>query len=241
MENKSSLRRIAWSMVYVILVFGGLRFATGQESQVSRPQQRERIVVRKPWRFEPVRVVAVKNKKNANIEIGRAYDDDDDWLDGFTVRVTNNYTKPVTAISIDMVFRRDPGDSRHPAAWSLNFGPDPLSLEYLRRDPNRVIKVGETTEIQIDPENYKWLKMFLKQNGFPINIRQVELIIRTVGFDDGSVLDSGTLFLQDPNNPNDPSKKIPTGQNISPRKPTIRDAFRAFGSVRQSLQLSCQS
>ena len=209
METKSSLRRILWSLVYVSLALLGLRMATGVESSQVLSPQRDRTVVRKPWRVEPVKVVAVKNKKKANIEIGKAFDDDDDWLDGFTVTVANNYDKTVTAMVIEMVFRREPGDTRLPVAWPLNFGPHPLSPEYLQRDPSKVIKVGETAELQLSPENYKALTGFLKHTGFPASIKRVELVIKEVGFEDGSVLDSGTFFLQDPNHPNDPTKKIP--------------------------------
>ena len=188
----------------VLLVMGELN----STSIGDKTQEQGRTVIRKPWRVEPVKVVAVKNKKKANIEIGKGFDDDDDWLDGFTVTVANNYDKTVTAMSIDMVFRRDPGDTRPPLAWSLNFGPHPFSPEYLQRDPNKVIKVGETADLQLSPKEYNLLTVFLKQNGFPGGIRRVELEISDVGFEDGSVLHRGTFFVQDPNNPNDPTKKI---------------------------------
>ena len=55
--------------------------------------RRECIVVRKPWPAEAVRVVAVKTKKKADIELGGPFDDDDDWLEGFTVTVANNSNK----------------------------------------------------------------------------------------------------------------------------------------------------
>jgi len=178
-------------------------------------------VVRKPWRVEPVKVVAAKNKKKANIEIDKAFDDDDDWLDGFTVTVVNKYDKTVTAMVIDMVFRRDPGDTRHPLAWSLYFGPHPLSPEYLQRDPNKVIRVGETADLHLSPQEYIYLKRALQQLGFPVSTRRVELVIRAVGFEDGSVLQSGTLFVQDPNNPNDPAKKVPASKPTRSKIPGL--------------------
>src|SRR5882672_2093567 len=212
MKTTSSLFRILWSAGYVIVAVVGLRIATAEPSRVQDSPQRDRTVARKPWSVEPVKVVAAKNKKKEKIEMGKAFDDDDDWLDGFTVTVANNYDKTVTAMSIDIVFRRDPGDTRHPLLWSLDFGPNPSRPEYLHRDPNKVIKVGETADLSLTPEEYKWLMVFLKQNGFPISIRRIELVIRDVGFEDGSVLESGTFFMQDPNNPNDPTKKIPVSQ-----------------------------
>jgi len=208
MKTKSSLVRILWSLAYMFVAVGGLRVATGALPPVVRDSpQRDRTVVRRPWRVEPVKVVAAKNKKKEKIEIGKSFDDDDDWLDGFTVTVINNYDKTVTAMAMEMVFRRDPGDTRLPLAWSLSFGPHPFSREYLHRDPNRVIKVGETADLHLTAEEYGYLKRALQQTGFPVSIRRVELVIREVGFEDGSALLAGTLFLPDPNHPNDPTKK----------------------------------
>jgi hypothetical protein len=208
MKNKSSLFRILWSSAYLIVAVVGLRIVTAESPHVQDSPRRDRTVVRKPWSVEPVKVVAAKNKKKEKIEIGKAFDDDDDWLDGFTVTVVNNYDKTVTAMVMEMVFRRDPGDSRLPLAWSLSFGPGPFRPEYLQRDPNRVIKVGETADLHLTTEEYSYLKRTLQQTGFPVSIRRVELVIREVGFEDGSALLAGTLFLQDPNHPNDPTKKI---------------------------------
>lgn len=171
--------------------------------------QEGRIVKSKPWKIEPVRVVAVQTKNKARIEIGREFDEQSDWLDGFTVAVVNNSDKDVTSLVVDMVFRREPGDSRLPLSWPLTFGPHPFSSEYLDRDKSKVIKVGETLDLQLKPESYQWLTQFLKQNGFPPDIRRVELVIREVGFEDGSALSSGTLFVQDPKTPKRPYDESP--------------------------------
>src|SRR5882724_8849934 len=130
MQTKLSLVKICWSLSYVIVAVVGLRIATAEPFPIQNPSQRDRTVVRKPWSVEPVKVVAAKNKKKEKIEIGKSFDDDDDWLDGFTVTVINNYDKTVTAMVIEMVFRRDPGDTRPPLAWPLNFGPHPFSPDY---------------------------------------------------------------------------------------------------------------
>jgi hypothetical protein len=216
METKSSLRRIIWSVGYVILALIGLRMATGVESsQAPAPPQRDRTVVRKHWRVEPVKVVGAKNKKKANIEFDKTFaDDDDDWLEGFAITVINNSDKTVTAMNLEMVFRRDPGDNRPPAAQGLYFGPSPSGLGYLSRDPNKVIKPGKTAELNLSSEDYQSLKLLLQQTGYPTSIKRVELEISEVGFEDGSVLQAGTLFLPDPRHPNDPTKKIRADKNF---------------------------
>lgn len=170
--------------------------------------RRERIVVRKAWPAEAVKVVAVKTKKKADIELGGAFEDDDDWLEGFTVTVANNSNKMVTVMEVEMIFPREPGDTRSPLAHSLHFGPSPSSPEYVHRDPKKVLKVGKSVDLYLDPQSYKRVKSDLQRTGYPEDIKGVELVIREVGFEDGSMILAGTLYLQDPASPNDPEKKI---------------------------------
>ncbi len=158
-------------------------------------QQPDRIVVRKPWRAEPVKVVAVKTKNKATVEIGKAFEEDDDWLNGFTVKVVNNYHKTVTVMTISMVFRRDPGDIRPPFGWDLHFGPGAFTPEYKDRDPNKVVKPGETVELGVSSEDYVLIKAAFEETGYPTKIKRVELVISEVGFEDGSVLCGGTFFV----------------------------------------------
>src|SRR5437016_3006941 len=173
MKTKS-LRRILWSLAYVGLAIVGMRMAARVESSQGMPPQRDRTVVRKPWSVEPVKVVAAKNKKKANIEIGKYFDDDDDWLDGFIITVSNSSSKIVTALTVDLVFPRDPGDTRHGFLEELHFGPSPTRPEYTARNPNKVIRIGETRDLEIDSQMYRNIKDTLQQLGYPKSISRVE-------------------------------------------------------------------
>ena len=170
--------------------------------------QTARVVVRRSWPIEPVRIVSVKTRNNAKVAFGQTFDEDDDWLDGLVLTVANNYDKPVTAVTISLVFRRQTGDTRPPFAWNLHFGPSPLTAEYNQRDRNKVINVGETLELPLTLESYATLKRGFAETGYAESIQRVEIEVKEVGFEDGSMLYSGTLYLQDPAHPNDPTKKI---------------------------------
>lgn len=213
-------------MVFVLVLLAGSllllpRQAMDFTNSHAQPQEQSRIVSRKPWRVEPVKVVAARNKQKEKIDIDKSFDDDDDWLDGFTVTVVNNSDKTVTAMNVAIVFRREPGDSRPPAVMSLYFGPSPSSLEYLRRDPHKVIKPGKAAELTLSPENYESLIRLLQQAGYPASIKRVELEISEVGFEDGGVLQAGTLFLPDPKHPNDPTKKIREDKRFQHHRPDV--------------------
>lgn len=171
-------------------------------------EPRKRLVIKKPWQVEPVKVVATKTKKKGSVPAGRAFEDDDDWLDGFSITVINGWEKPLTALTVDLVFPRDPGDDRHPFLKTLNFGPRPTFPEYNYRNPNKVIKPGETVDLELTGENYQSTMRTLEKLGYAGPVHRIEIIIRDVGFDDGTVLRSGTWYRQDPNSPSDPTKKL---------------------------------
>ncbi len=172
-------------------------------------QQRERLVLTRAWPIEPVKIVAIKTKNKARVERGKPFNEEDDWLDGLTLTLANNSAKTVTALSIELVFTED-GSPLPPWSWDLNFGPSPNSPEYLRRDTNKVIKIGQTVELGLSKERYQGLREGLKQSGNTRTITQLEIEVREVGFADGSMVQEGRLYLQDPAHPTDPTRKINT-------------------------------
>lgn len=217
------MKRSTARVTLITLIGVTIIFAVWLAKGSANSQQPDRIVVRKPWPTEPVKVVAVKTKNKANVEIGKAFVEDDDWLDGFTVKVVNNYHKTVTVMHISMVFRREPGDIRPPFAWNLHFGPRAMTPEYKDRDRNKVVKTGETVELGVSPEDYMTIKAAFKETGYPTKIKRVELVVREVGFEDGSVLYGGTFFLQDPANPDDPTKKVKVPEPLGAQNQRIEN------------------
>jgi hypothetical protein len=234
-----SIREIAAliaRVVFVLVLLAGAllllpRQAMDFTNSHAKTQEEGRTVSRKPWRVEPVNVVAARNKKKEKIDIDKAFDDDDDWLDGLTVTVVNNSGKIVTAVTIEMIFRREAGDTRPPVAQAIHFGLSPFGPEYLNRDPNKVLKVGETADLRLSPWNYSAMKERLERKGYPKNIKKVELQIREVGFEDGSAFLGGSFYLQDPSSPADPTKKIPVPEpSRAPRR-----APASLGSAMRSV------
>lgn len=202
-------RHVTFAVLTPMILGVSLILLGSPGSSGAKSQQQDRLVIKKPWRVEPVKVVSAKTKKKGKIDIGKPFDEADDWLDGFTITVSNGSDQIVTALAVEMTFRREPNDTRPPFAHDLNFGPSPISHDYARRDPKKVIKPGETADLEVRPHMYKSVKAALQKLGYPESINRVEITVSEVGFEDGSVLLSGTLFIQDPNNPSDPTKKIP--------------------------------
>lgn len=206
MKRRTSTLLVAFSLLTLAVL--GFKLS-GAEATRGASQEQERSVKKKPWRSEPVRVISAKTKKKGIVDLGRPFTEDDDWLDGFIVTVFNGSEKVVTAVTISMIFPRPPGDTRNKFAQDLYFGFSPIRPEYARRDPKKVIKPGKTVDLEVRPQIYNSVKAALQRLGYPLSIDSIELTMLEVGFEDGSVLLSGTLFIQDPNHPGDPTKKIP--------------------------------
>ena len=184
-----------------------------------------RLIEKKPWRLEPVRIMGVKTKNRADVAIGKVFDEEDDWLNGFTVKVANHYDKVVTSMNIRMIFRRELGDTRPPFGWELHYGPSPTTLEYKNRDRSKIIKPGQTRELALTPKHYETLQRGLSQTGYAGSVNRVELQVKEVGFEDGSMIYSGQLYLQDHNYPDDPTRKVKAGQPyVKNQKPRMRPA-----------------
>jgi hypothetical protein len=232
---KSHIARLTLIMLIGVAVVLTMRFVDSR----ANTQQPDRIVARRPWPNEPVKVVGVKTKKMTNVEIGKAFADNDEWVEGFTITVVNNYHKTVTSLTVDMVFRRELGDIRPPLARSLHLGPSPITPEYKDRDPTKVVQPDKSIELSLSPDDYKTVKADLIETGYS-KVNRIDGVIREVGFEDGSILYSGTFYVQDPAHPNDPTKKIkvpqpPAAQNHKMEYPQIRnDNVPGFSFVKTS-------
>lgn len=216
------MKRDVARVTLITLLGVSLVFALWLTNGSAKIQQPDRIVVNKHWPAEPLKIVGVKTKRKLDLELGKTFIEDEDWLDGFTVTVLNSYYKTVTTATVSMVFAREPGDTRHPLAWDLHFGPSAFTREYKDRDPNKVIKARNITQLSLSPQDYLLLKHDFQELGYK-TIKRIELVVREVGFDDGSMLYSGTFYAQDPAYPNDPTKKLKLPEPLSARNQKLKN------------------
>src|SRR5437764_11139845 len=55
-------------------------------------QAQQRLIEKVSWRTEPIKIVRVTNKRS-QIELGKKFSQEDDWLNGLTVTVKNDSNK----------------------------------------------------------------------------------------------------------------------------------------------------
>ena len=190
--------------VVLILALGADMFSSNANSA---NQEQDRVVDKMTLPGEPVMIVAMKNKKKRDIKFKGKFADDDDWFSGFTISVQNISTKTINSMVIEAVFRRpDEPESSKPSPLTyyhqFHFGPDPFFPEYTLRDKTKIIKPGETVDLNLSDSDYEDIKKALKEIKYPMGVERVELMIHTVGFEDGTIWSGGSWFYRDPDDLN---------------------------------------
>jgi hypothetical protein len=149
----------------------------------------------------PVKIRLVKTKKRI-VRTNEEFSDDDDWLQGLSLRAINRSDKTVTYVGVDLVFRKTKDQTAGmPAAFRLNYGSDPLWLEPGDPIPAPTVKPigpGEEAEIVLTDYLHDQLKDYLARTGFFPNHTNLELDIRVLGFSDETMWNLGKWLKRDP-------------------------------------------
>jgi len=217
--------------------------ANGQPNTEFAIQGQERLIVDKSRSDAPVKITLVKTKKRV-VDNNKKFVDDDDWLEGLTLRVLNRSDKTVTYVGIQLIFgRTEDQESGLPAGWSLNYGFDPFTLDPGESIPSpqvTPIVAGADTEIRLSEAEYEEVKKFFAQIGFPAARKRMELDIIKIGFSEGTAWNNGLMFRRDPNSqgplkgwrPMDPPRSGKM-QLKKPKGSATRTAFFQRGVFQQ--------
>ena len=169
MENKSSLKRIVWSLAYVTLVLAGLRMATGSES--ARTQQNERFV--------PITITGWLQPENgvipAEIQCGTAHLSSPNTFERIDCSLKNNSAKSVTAANVIYTVSLQTGGGASKESFNRTF--DALIHPDFRLS-NQLLGPGEKTGLgTAGPTSYS--------DGL---IDNISIAIDYVEFEDGTRL-----------------------------------------------------
>lgn len=110
----------------------------------------------------------------------------------------NSSGKTITSLTVDLVFSRPEDDETSkepPYVYGLHFGPSISSpSDYAQRDPSKVVKPGGTIELTLSDDDHEHIKSVLTKLKYSAGVKQVELILAEVGFEDGTSWTGGVFF-----------------------------------------------
>ena len=170
------------------------------------------MIIKKTDFNPPVWIKRVKIK-NRNVPLDKKFEEDDDWLRGFTVTVFNASNKTVTHVGLEMLFRRAKPSTLPPAAWHLEYGPNPFHRTANDSTPPSTVPpviTGGEIELKLGDDELTNLTDFLTAAGFDDKIHSVEIRIMSIGFADGTAW-FGKMVRPDPTSPSKWRVEHPAG------------------------------
>jgi len=167
-------------------------------------QEHDRMIEKLSFPNEPVKISVVKTKKG-EVNIGKKFNDETDWLKGLKIIVENTSGKPVSYVRVKLSFPRPENhetSKQNPYSESLEYGVDPVATEGVEiTDQIQAIAPGKSIELIMPDEAYAGTKALLKELKFPENIKRVIVMVEAVGFEDGTAWNGGQFWRRDPASP----------------------------------------
>jgi hypothetical protein len=147
--------------------------------------------------------------------------EDDDWLKGLTINVKNTSGRIIKYVELDLVFPRPNDSPNQPVSRDhLIYGQYPLQPgEAGPANPQPPVMPGDTVEIALT--DYEGTMDFLLHTNYR-SIKQLEIEIGMVIFDDDTKWSGGRLYRRDPTRPDGwmllpaPGKKTPNTSSLGP-------------------------
>lgn len=180
-------------------------------------QESERTVKRKTWDNEPLQIQAVKINE-IKVDFNQVFLANNDWFSGLTVSVKNISNKNIVFINLAVDFPSQDG-STEPARDHLLYGQVPLAPGEIDNEPppaNQPPLPPEATATLI-LDSYSNTRSFLSESGQPESIKETQVEIYEVIYDDGTRWSGEELFRRNPDNPDEWLK--------------IEDSFASYGDV----------
>lgn len=164
----------------------------------------------------PVEITTIRSKAGV-IKPGVMFSGDEDWIQGLTMGVRNKSDKPITHISLRILFPCPEGQKGElDFVELLNYGESPIPYEDGRVPVNsaKAVLPGESIELKLSDENYMAVKALLKESKYS-SIKRIKVDVETLGFSDGTLWMAGKMYTLDEN---DPGKLIPVKKLPAPHK-----------------------
>ncbi len=204
-------------------------------------EAQDRIIDKQAFASEPVKIRAIKTKRNGAIKeivAGKKFNDTDNWLKGLTVQVENISGKNINFVSVLVVHARDKTEDSNGAPFGdfISYGVSPFQKPSAPAQM-QVIPPGGSVELILSESAYDENRLALKNLKYKKSVSKIDLSVEEVGFEDGTAWSKGQYWRPDPSNP---GQWLPFEQNAgkSPMvKPFLRKA--SFNPSASSQQPVC--
>ena len=180
----------------LIPVFSGSRAYFRGLTQIVDLRNKE--IVRADEPAEPLDVVDLQTNQK-NVEFGRVFRDDGDWLRNFAITYRNKSHQVIVAATLYIAFPEttSTGSELH---YPISVGPD--RLKAIKGERSIFVHPNENFTFNLSDVELGHLKKFLTANKRLLaSLRKAEISVGFLLFDDGTGWGAGSYRVQDPKRP----------------------------------------
>ena len=177
-------------------------------SSVIASQTPERVVKKRSWHKEPVKISKLK-VKGIVVGLGKKFlEGDDNWFRELNIELKNMSDKPIIFVNFTLVLARPEkyGSTTplagEPYASDITYGRDPL-LPGDAAPPDQPIPImpGNSINLVLSSATYNRITASLNELKYPAGVKEIWLVIGRIVFEDGTMWNAGNLFRPDPSSP----------------------------------------
>lgn len=197
-------RREKLLLVFIVLSMIPLFFAAksvftifAQTRTAQTKNKQEKVIKKVSFDNEPIEFLKLESD-GKTVKPDEKFIQEDDWLKDFTIKFKNTSGKPITFVSMVLLFP-ETGPNGSPLSYPLNYGIHPRS-KVVSNEKLRLLAPNDTAEVKISAENFKALKNFLSSRSLLSDLTEVNFRVTSVHFEDGTHWAGGTYWIPDPNN-----------------------------------------
>lgn len=139
---------------------------------------------------EPVEIIEISNQENPKLKLGVKFEQTNNWLKDFSVKLKNNTNKRIAFLMMVMEFP-ETKKSGNEIAVPLTFGSNPL-LEN-KGEIIQLIQPGEIFELKVTEKKFNSLKNAFESRHSLDSLSLLVLRLDIIHFDDGTVWSGGAF------------------------------------------------
>jgi hypothetical protein len=147
---------------------------------------------------QPVEITEVSARGKLT-QLNKSIDVDDDWLNGLSLRIKNTSDKIVLSIDLVVTLPDTEAPGQPMLGFPMHYGANPPGAKH--PGTGAPLKPNDILDVTISEQMYRNIKPHLESRIPLKNLKQVQIILDLIVFNDDTAWSSGEHLRRDPDNP----------------------------------------
>lgn len=171
-----------------------------------KSDQKIKEVTWSKWGNEPIEIELIRNTSRA-IRFDEKFEQEADWLNGFSVTIKNKSDKNIKFIRLSLDFL-ETAKTGNMMTFPMSFGKNPADNR--SEIKSSVLGSGESVTLTLSEKQHKQLKAFLESRHPIDELKKLQIAVIKVLYEDDTGWNLGNQIRMEPGNPRPVIVKNPT-------------------------------